>query len=128
MFLSLDCTLFFYQIYYVQLSTLQLVCVYVCMCMYVRVCVCMCVCVFLCGCVYTLPSAGFFRLQDVFESWEYLLRVFLGISAKFLHLYFWIYHISPPKTKNSSRPLTGEETIWYNVWPRKDEIYWYYRI
>ena len=100
----------------------------VCVCVYVYVCacvcVCMCVCVFLCGCVYTLPSAGFFRLQDVFESWEYLLRVFLGTSAKFLHLYFWIYHISPPKTKPPADSY-WRESEWCNAGIRKDDIYWY---
>ena len=108
------------------------VCVYVCVCVCMRVCVCMCVCVcvcvcvsvWVCGCVYTLPSAGFFRLQDVFESWEYLLRVFLGTSAKFLHLYFWIYHISPPKTKPPADSYC-RESEWYNAGIRKDDIYWY---
>ena len=80
---------------------------------HVCVCVCVCVCVWVggwvsgwvCVCVYTLPPAGFFRLHNIcdirekFWITDLLLWVFLEASDKFLHLYFWIYHISPPKTK-----------------------------
>ena len=78
-----------------------------------------------CVCVYSLPPVGFFRLHDVcdirekFGSTIFLLRVFLGASAKFLHLYFWIYHISPLKTKTPADSY-WRENEWYNAGTRKD--------
>ena len=38
---------------------------------------------------------------------DLLLWVFLRASAKFLHLHFWIFHISPPKTKIVERKQYG---------------------
>ena len=66
---------------------------------------CLCVCMCVCVCVYTLPPVGFFRLQDICDIREKLgstifcCEYYLGASAKFLHLYLWIYLISPPKMK-----------------------------
>ena len=54
-------------------------------------------------------SRSFFRLHDVCDIREkvndLLLRVFLGASSRFLHLYFWIYYISPTKTKTPPQLL-----------------------
>ena len=36
-----------------------------------------------------------------------IFLVLFGASAKFLHFYFWIYHISPRKTK------TPADSYWY---------------
>ena len=85
--------------------------------------------VVVCACLYSstcwiLPAA-----RRLWHTWEVrinnlLLWVFLGASAKFLHLYFWIYHISPPKAKTPADRLL-ERKQWYNVCTRKDDIYWY---
>ena len=32
------------------------------------------------------------------DQWSCVVNILLGVSAKFLYLYFWIYHISPPRT------------------------------
>ena len=74
-------------------------------CSFKCVCVCVCVCLNLSTCWF-LPA-----VWRLWHTWEVrindlLLRLFLGAFAKFHHLYFWIYHISPPKTKTP----TGEKT------------------
>ena len=68
------------------------------------VCVCVCVCLYSSTCWF-LPAA-----RCLWHTWEVrinnlLLWVFLGASAKFVHLYFWIYHISSPKTKTPADRL-----------------------
>ena len=82
------------------------------------VCVCVCVCV----CVYTLPSVGFFRLHDICDIRvrsldqrsfvvsisECCCQVPLSLSMNLSY--------STSKDENSSQPLTGEKSIWYNVW------------
>ena len=87
-----------------------------------------CVCV----CVYALPPVGFFRLHDIcdicekFGSTIFCCEHFLGASAKFLHLYLWIYLISPPKTKTPANCLLERKRydIMFGI-RRKDDIYWY---
>ena len=65
-----------------------------------------CVCVYVCVCVCLYSSTSWFlpAAWRLWHTWDVrnndlLLRVLLGASAKFLHLHFWVYHISPPKTK-----------------------------
>ena len=88
----------------------------VCVCVYACVCVCVCVCVYVCVYVRVSVCARayvcvfiLFHLlvsSDCKKSVTYihvrikdlLLCVLLGASAKFLHLHFRIYHISPPKS------------------------------
>ena len=58
----------------------------------------------LCVCLYSSACWFLSAARDLWHTWEFrindlLLRVFIGASAKFIHLYFWIYHVSPPKTK-----------------------------
>ena len=64
----------------------QLLCV--CLC----VCVCVCVCVFILSTFWFLPAARL--LWHTWDVWinDLLLWVPLGAFAKFLHLYFQIYH------------------------------------
>ena len=70
------------------------------------VCVCVCVCLGLYSSTsWFLPAA-----QRLWHTWEVrinnlLLWVFLETSAKFLHLYFWIYHILALKTKTPADHL-----------------------
>ena len=45
-------------------------------------------------------------------------------SAKFLHLDFWIYLISPPKTKTPATAYWRENDMICAI-RRKDDIYWY---
>ena len=71
-----------------------------------------------CVCLYSstywfLPAAG-----RLWHTWEVrindlLLWVFLEASAKFHHLYFWIYNISPSKTKTPVDRLL--ERKWYDI-------------
>ena len=61
-----------------------------------------CVCVFIL--FYLLASSGCTTsVTYVRSSDQRFFIVFLGASAKFLHLYF--YHISPPKTKTPADRL-----------------------
>ena len=68
--------------------------------------VCVCVCLGLYSSTsWFLPAA-----QRLWHTWEVrinnlLLWVFLETSAKFLHLYFWIYHILALKTKTPADHL-----------------------
>ena len=69
------------------------------------VCVCVCVCVFIL--LHLLLSSGCTTSVTYIEVWinDLLLWVFLGALAKFHHLYFWICHISTPKTKTPADRL-----------------------
>ena len=93
-------------------------CVYVCVCVracvrvWVRACVCVCVCVCVCLFVCLYPSTCWFlpaarRLWHVWDIQisDLLFWVLPGASAKFLHLHFRVYHISPPKTKTPADRL-----------------------
>ena len=89
-------------------------------------CVGVCVCV--CVCVYTLPPGGFFRLHDVCvyvrgsDQRSFPVSITWVLSAKFLHLNFRFYHISPPKTKTPARNLLeGKNDVILTF--RKDDIY-----
>ena len=81
-------------------------------------------------CINTLFHLRFLpAARRLWHTWEVrikelLWRVFLGASAKFLHLYFWIYHVSPPNTKTPADSY-WRENEWYNAGTRKDDIYWY---
>ena len=66
-------------------------------------CVCVGVCLYSSTCWF-LPAARRPWHRDVRIN-DLFLWVLLGASAKFLHLYFWIYHISPPKTKTPADRL-----------------------
>ena len=74
----------------------------------------LCVCVFMLFHLRFLPAA-----RRLWHTWEVrikelLWRVFLGTSAKFIHLCFWIYHVSLPKT-NIPADSYWRENEWYNV-------------
>ena len=86
----------------------------------------LCVCVVYSSTCWFLPAA-----RHVWHTWEVrindlLLWVFLGATAKFLHLYLWIYLISPPKTKTPANRLLERKRydIMFGI-RRKDDIYWY---
>ena len=96
------------------------------------VCVCVCVCVFVCVCVcmfilfHLLVSSGCTTSLTYMRSSDQRSFVvsILGASAKFLHLYFWIYLISPPKTKTAAIRLLERKR--YDIMcADKDDIYWY---
>ena len=63
------------------------------------VCVCVCVCVFIL--FYLLVSSGCTTSVTYVSSWDQrsFVESISRASAKFLHLFFWIYSISPPKMK-----------------------------
>ena len=71
-------------------------------------------------CINTLFHLRFLpAARRLWHTWEVrikelLWRVFLGASAKFLHLYFWIYHVSLPKT-NTQADSYWRENEWYNL-------------
>ena len=70
----------------------------------------MCVCVCVCVCLYSSTFWFLLAAWRLWHTWEdqindLLLWVFLEASAKILHLHFWIYHISPPKTKTPADRL-----------------------
>ena len=69
---------------------------------------CVCVCVFVFKLIYLLVSSGCMTSVTYVRSSDQrsFVEIILGAFAKFHHLYFWIYHISPPKTKTP----TGEKT------------------
>ena len=80
------------------------------------VCVCMCVCV----CLYSSTSWFLPAAWRLWHTWDVrnndlLLWVLLGASAKFLHLHFWVYHISPPKTKVAADSILERKQ--YNIRP-----------
>ena len=91
----------------------------------VRLCVCVFVCVFILfhllisfGCT---TSVTYVRSSDQRSLLVSISRAFYQVpSSLFLNLSYFT-----SKDENSSRPLTGEKAIWYNVCPRKDDIYWY---
>ena len=63
-----------------------------------------------CVCVYSSTSWFLPAARRLWHTWDVrindlLLRVLLGVSTKFLHLHFWIYHVSPPKTKTPADHL-----------------------
>ena len=95
-------------------------------------CVCVCVCVYVCVCVcvfiifHLLVSTGcttyvtYVRSSDQRSFVLSISRGFCQVpSSLFLNLSYF-----SSKDENSSRPLTGEKTIWY-VCPQKDVTYWY---
>ena len=99
-------------------------CVCVCVCVFVCVFVCVCVCMFIL--FHLLVSSGcttsltYMRYSD---QRSFVVSI-LGASAKFLHLYFWIYLISPPKTKTAAIRLLERKR--YDIMcADKDDIYWY---
>ena len=66
------------------------------------------------------------EVQDILKGRDQrscVVNISWVLSAKFYHLRIWKCHVSPPKTKNSSRQLTKEKTIWYNV--LHNDIFWY---
>ena len=75
---------------------------------YVRVCICVCLCV--CVCVYVfvcLYSSTVKASSDckIFKTYlrgsdqrSCVVNIYLSASAKFIHLHFRIYHISPRTT------------------------------
>ena len=78
-------------------------CVCVCVCVRARVCVCVC--------LYSSTvkassdcnvSKTYLRSMDQRSS---VVNIYLGASAKFLHLRIWKCHISPPKTKTPATKL-----------------------
>ena len=83
--------------------------------------------VHVCVCVYALLPVGFFRLHDIcdihekFGSMIFCCEHFLGVSAKFLHLYLRIYLISPPKTKTPAALLLERKR--YDIMLREKMIY-----
>ena len=94
------------------------VCVRACVRACVRVCVCACVCVCVCGrvcvcvwacvcvCVRVCVCVDAWRLWHTWSSHQrYFVVTISRVSAKFLHVCFWIYHISPPKTKTPAGRL-----------------------
>ena len=93
----------------------------------------LCVCVPVCMCVFLYSSTCWFfpAARCLWHTWDVwisnlLLWVLLGASAKFLHLYFWIYHISPQKLRQKLQlTATGEKTNNIMLDPRKDDRYWY---
>ena len=57
----------------------------------------------LCVCLYSSTCWLLLTARRLWHTWDVrindlLLWVLLGASAKFLHLHFWTYDISPPKT------------------------------
>ena len=66
-----------------------------------------CVCV----CVYALPPVGFFRLHDICDICEKFGSTIYCPSSLSPNLSYFT-----SKDENSSQLLTGEKTIWYNVW------------
>ena len=99
---------------------LLFICVCVCMCVCVFVCVCECVCVCVCVCVYSLPLAGFFRLQDVCnihtcsDQGSFVVCVTKGFcqvpSSPFPNLSYFISKDVTPACRK-----TAEKTIWYTA-------------
>ena len=97
-------------------------CMCVCMCVCVFVCVCesVCVCVCVCVCVYSLPLAGFFRLQDVCnihtcsDQGSFVVCVTKGFcqvpSSPFPNLSYFISKDVTPACRK-----TAEKTIWYTA-------------
>ena len=90
-------------------------------------CVCVCVCVSGFILFHLLVSSGcttsvtYVRSSDQQSFVVSISRDFCQVpSSLFLNLSYF-----SSKDENSSRPLTGEKTIWYNVCPQKDDIYWY---
>ena len=72
----------------------------------VRVCVraCQCVCLYSSTCWFLLAARHLWHTWDIRIN-DLLLWVLLVASAKFLHLHFRIYHISPPKTETLANSL-----------------------
>ena len=88
-------------------------------------CVCVCMCVFIffqlvvsSGCT---TSVTYVRGSD---QRSFAVSISWVLSAKFLHLNFRIYHISPPKTKTSAHNLLErkENDIMCLAF-RKDDIF-----
>ena len=80
----------------------------------------------LCVCVYTLPPVGFSRLHDICDIREKFR------STIFCCEYFWvllpsffIYLISPPKTRTPANRLLERKRYDMFGIRRKDDIYWY---
>ena len=71
---------------------------------WIRVCVCVCVCLYSSTCWFLQAAQHLWHTREVWVT-DLLLWVFQEASDKFLHLYFWIYHISPPKTKTPADSL-----------------------
>ena len=84
-------------------------------CVRVRVCVCVCVCVRVCVFIlfHLLVSSGYTTSLTYVRSSDqrsFVLSILLA-SAKFLHLYFWICLISPPKTKTPATTYWRENDM-----------------
>ena len=80
-------------------------------CLDVCVCVCVCVCVFIL--LHLLVSSGCTTSLTYVRSSDqrsFVVSILLA-SAKFLHLYFWIYLISPPKTKTPATAYWRENDM-----------------
>ena len=58
------------------------------------------------------------------DQGSFVVSISWMLSAKFLHIYFRIYHIWPPKTKTPADSYWREHE-WYNVGTRKDDIFWF---
>ena len=64
---------------------------------WLSVCVCVCMCLYSSTCCCLSAARRLWHTWDVRIN-DLLLWVLLGTSAKFLHIHFRVYHISPPKT------------------------------
>ena len=98
-------------------------CARACVCVRVRVCVCVRACVFacvrvcVCVCVFILfqlpassvckTSLTYLRCMDQRSFVVSIARA----SANFVHLCFWIYHISPPKMETLARSYWTENDM-----------------
>ena len=87
---------------------------------YFAVYMCMCVCMCVCVCVYSLPLAGFFRLQDVCnihpcsDQGSFVVCITNGFcqvpSSPFPNLSYFTSKDATPACRK-----TGEKTIWYTA-------------
>ena len=106
--------------FFLKRNVFDFYCFYMCVCVCVCVCVCACLCcVCLCVCILPpwrpIPSARCPRhtwgLGSTILYCEYKLGAFCQVpSSPHLKMSYFTC-----KDENSSRKLTGEKTIWYNV-------------
>ena len=85
-------------------STYVRACVCVCVCVSVCVYVCLyvCVCVFVCLYSSTVKASSDCKMFKTYlrgsDQRSCVVNIYLGASAKFIHLHFQIYRISPRTT------------------------------
>ena len=90
-----------------------------------NMCVCVCVCVCVCLYLSTVKASSVYNdVMDILGGADqrYCVEgIILDTSGKFLHLSFWIYHISTPKSK--FRPIHKTDRKRYDICVHEKMIY-----